>query len=94
MASNCESVEIDADANFNLFALYRFIPSGSCLNDLDGDGDIDQGDYGVLLAAYGSEGGIDPDPNYNPVADLNGDEKVDQEDLGILMSVPTGDCPG
>ena len=47
----------------------------SCVADLDGDGDTDQGDLGVLLGAYGiSDGG-----------DLDGDGETGQTDLGILL---------
>jgi hypothetical protein len=53
------------------------IPGGDpCDGDLDGDGDIDQSDLGVLLAAYGvsSDG------------DLDWDGDTDQADLGILLA--------
>ncbi|MCK4873179.1 MAG: hypothetical protein KAS72_10675 [Phycisphaerales bacterium] len=44
--------------------------------DLDGDGDVDQADLGILLAAYGiSDGG-----------DCDGDGDTDQADLGILLA--------
>ncbi len=46
-----------------------------CLGDLDGDGDTDQADLGVLLAAYGNDDG----------GDLNGDGFTDQADLGALL---------
>ncbi|MCK4873810.1 MAG: hypothetical protein KAS72_13900 [Phycisphaerales bacterium] len=51
--------------------------------DIDGDGDVDQSDLGILLAAYGSVPG---DPNWNPDADLDGDGAVGQSDLGILLA--------
>lgn len=64
----------------------RFIPSGSCLSDLDGDGDKDQADLGLLLGAYGTHGGIEPEPGYVLVADLNGDGVIDQADLGAFFA--------
>ncbi len=47
-----------------------------CDGDLDGDGDTDQSDLGVLLAAYGVDGG----------GDLDGDGDTDQSDLGVLLA--------
>ena len=52
------------------------------VGDVDGDGDVDLSDLGILLAAWLSEPG---DPNWYPGADLDGDGDVDQSDLGILM---------
>ncbi len=54
----------------------------TCVGDVDGDGDTDQGDLGALLASYGRCAG---DPGYNPNADLDGDDCVGQADLGILL---------
>lgn len=47
-----------------------------CDGDLDGDGDTDQSDLGILLAAFG----------VNANGDLNGDGVTDQSDLGILLA--------
>ena len=47
-----------------------------CLGDLDGDGDTDQSDLGVLLAAY----------LINAQGDIDGDGDTDQADLGLLLS--------
>ncbi|MCK4871787.1 MAG: hypothetical protein KAS72_03580 [Phycisphaerales bacterium] len=47
-----------------------------CDGDLDGDGDTDQSDLGVLLASYEIDGG----------GDLDGDGDTDQSDLGILLA--------
>ncbi|HUU96308.1 MAG TPA: hypothetical protein VM487_11255 [Phycisphaerae bacterium] len=51
--------------------------------DPDGDGDWDQADLGVVLAAWCSHEG---DPNWNERADLDGDGHVGHGDLGILLS--------
>lgn len=49
--------------------------------DLDGDGDVDLSDLGVLLADYGCT------PNPEPCAgDLDGDGDTDLSDLGVLLS--------
>jgi parallel beta-helix repeat protein len=47
-----------------------------CPGDLDGDGDTDQSDLGILLGSYGIDGG----------GDLDGDGDTDQSDLGILLA--------
>lgn len=51
------------------------------LGDINADGYIDNRDYALLTAAYGSVPG---QPNWNPAADLNNDGKVDLADLVIL----------
>ena len=49
-----------------------------CAGDLDGDGDTDLGDLGILLSNFGCFGG-------NCVGDLDGDGDTDLADLGILL---------
>jgi len=51
-----------------------------CPGDLDGDGDTDQADLGILLADWGCPGGGDC------AGDLDGDGTTDQADLGILLA--------
>jgi WD40 repeat protein len=51
-------------------------PFTTCPADLDGDGDTDQADLGILLAAY----------NQSADGDLDGDSDTDQADLGILLA--------
>ena len=51
-----------------------------CPGDLNGDGAVNGGDLGLLLAAWGGAGG-----------DLNGDGVTDGGDLGLLLSY-WGDC--
>jgi hypothetical protein len=53
-----------------------WIPGPACAGDLDGDGDTDQSDLGVLLASY----------NLNDGGDLDGDGDTDQADLGALLA--------
>ena len=55
------------------------ISSAECVGDLDGDGDTDQADLGVLLADWGCTGG-------DCVGDLDGDGATGQGDLGILLA--------
>jgi len=47
-----------------------------CNGDLDGDGDVDQADLGVLLSSYLTDAD----------GDLDGDGDTDQADLGLLLS--------
>ncbi|MFG0253105.1 MAG: hypothetical protein ACF8NJ_09555 [Phycisphaerales bacterium JB038] len=49
--------------------------ASDCLGDLDADGDTDQADLGLLLAAY----------LVTDAGDLDGDGDTDQADLGILL---------
>lgn len=51
--------------------------------DLDGDGDVDLADLGILLAAFDT---VDGDPSYDPAADIDGDGDVDLADLGTLLA--------
>jgi hypothetical protein len=53
------------------------------LGDINGDGDVDQSDLGVLLATYGLCAG---DPGFDLAADLDGDGCVGQGDLGELLA--------
>jgi hypothetical protein len=60
-------------------AIVPATPPG-CEGDVDGDGDVDQSDLGVMLDNYGQS--VPPGTN----GDVNGDGQVDQSDLGILLS--------
>jgi FG-GAP repeat len=56
---------------------YAFGPAPlPCRGDLDADGDTDQADLGILLAAYNTSG----------LGDLDGDDDTDQADLGVLLA--------
>ncbi len=46
-----------------------------CIGDIDGDGDTDQSDMGILLAHYGID----------DVGDIDGDGDTDQADLALLL---------
>ena len=58
--------------------LYRAVVP-KCPGDVDGDGDTDHSDLGLLLADWGCSGG-------DCVGDLNNDGNTDQADLGILLA--------
>jgi hypothetical protein len=74
-------------SNVDLTGDYRFVAldnlnfdqvqdAPGCAGDLDGDGDVDQSDLGVLLGAWGD----------SDEGDLDGDGDTDQADLGTLLS--------
>jgi hypothetical protein len=49
-----------------------------CVGDLDGDGDTDQADLGILMADWGCTSDC--------TGDIDGDDDTDQSDLGILLA--------
>lgn len=51
--------------------------------DVDGDGDVDQADLNLMLAAFGACAG---DPGYNAAADFDDSGCVDQSDLNVLLA--------
>ena len=53
-----------------------------CPGDLDGDGDTDHSDLGILLGDWGCVGSEPGDC----VGDLDGDFDTDHSDLGILLA--------
>ncbi len=61
---------------FGQFSVTFTVSAPPCAADLDGDGDTDQADLGVLLASYGVDDG----------GDVDGDGDTDQADLGALLS--------
>jgi glucose/arabinose dehydrogenase len=68
--------------------IFKIVPADGlhglcCLGDIDADGDTDQSDLGVLLAAYGS---CDGDAAFDARADFDGNDCVDQADLGALLA--------
>jgi len=67
--------------DFSLTA--RSCSETDCPGDLDGGGQVDGGDLGLLLAAWGTS---------DPEADLNGDGTVDGADLGLILAA-WGPCP-
>jgi hypothetical protein len=60
---------------------------GTCPGDIDGDGQVNGGDLGSLLSAWGP-----CSPGRPCMADLNGDGQVDGADLGAILS-NWGECP-
>ncbi|MCK4872660.1 MAG: hypothetical protein KAS72_08035 [Phycisphaerales bacterium] len=80
VSATLENLGMDRPFDFNAvsgaqYVCYTVVEAG-CVGDLDGDGDTDQSDLGILLAAY----------NINSDGDLDGDGDTDQSDLGILLA--------
>ena len=74
----------DDDNGENSGSAYVFDAGGApCPGDLDGDGDVDQNDLGILLACYNIDDG----------GDLDGDGDTDQNDLGFLLAFYGIPCP-
>ena len=62
----------------DIFAQLVGVVGGPCVGDLDGDGDTDHSDLGILLADWGC--------TFDCVGDLDGDDDTDHSDLGILLA--------
>ncbi len=60
-----------------------------CVGDANGDGIIDSGDLGLLLACFGSCVG---DPCFDPAVDLVEDGCVNIQDLTVLLSIYGQSC--
>jgi hypothetical protein len=56
-------------------------PGTECVGDVDGDGDTDHSDLGMLLGDWGCY-----DPENGCVGDLDGDDDTDHADLGIFLA--------
>jgi hypothetical protein len=54
------------------------VVGGPCVGDVDGDGDTDHADLGIMLADWGC--------TVDCVGDLDGDDDTDHSDLGILLA--------
>ena len=61
-------------------------PPVDCVGDINGDGVVDSGDLGILIALWNTE------PTAVPEADLNGDGTVNSADIGLLIG-RWGVCP-
>ena len=57
-----------------------------CIGDITGDGNVDSGDLGILIALWNTSA------KSNPEADLNRDGTVNAADIGLLIGA-WGPCP-
>ncbi len=65
-----------------------FVESRSVRADADGDGDVDQADYGFLQACFSGSGHLWPTGCAR--ADLDSDFDVDGDDVGVFLACMTG----
>ncbi|RPG19558.1 MAG: hypothetical protein CBB69_005170 [Phycisphaera sp. TMED9] len=76
------SVEIEAMIDLSNTSLSGILEStGGCPEDMNGDGTVNGADLGLLLAAWGTDGG-----------DFNGDGTTNGADLGLLLAAWGTDC--
>ena len=76
------SVEIEATIDLSNTSLSGILEStGGCPEDMNGDGTVNGADLGLLLAAWGTDGG-----------DFNGDGTTNGADLGLLLAAWGTDC--
>lgn len=59
------------------------LPAAAVPGDVDGDGDVDISDLGLMLSAFGACSG---DAGYNAGADLDGSGCINISDLGVLLA--------
>ncbi|MFG0252711.1 MAG: multiheme c-type cytochrome [Phycisphaerales bacterium JB038] len=79
-------IDLGDDLTLNEASVYSqniHTAHAACVGDLNGDGERNQSDLGILLAAY----------LVNADGDVDGDGDTDQSDLGILLSVYNIPCP-
>jgi hypothetical protein len=69
------------EAGIDAFSVSAYDCESECVGDLDGDGDTDHGDLGILLTDWGCD-----DPANGCAGDLTGDDRTDHADLGVLLA--------
>ena len=75
-------IYLGTSEDFNLDGIPDECETGDCAADLNGDGIVNGGDIGLLLAAWGTSN-----------ADLDGDGTSSGADLGLILAA-WGPCPG
>ena len=81
LPTGVNSVRIVADVNLGGVSMTGAYLPDSVFGDLNGDGQVNAADLGLLVAAWGPCKGCD--------ADLNGDGQVNAADLGLLVAAWT-----
>jgi hypothetical protein len=70
--------------------LYAGMGAPPCPGDLDGDGDVDLSDLGIVLADFGCPSPSNPAPCEG---DTDGDNDTDLSDLGVVLAGFNQPCP-
>ena len=81
LPTGVNSVRIVADVNLGGVSMTGAYVPDSVFGDLNGDGQVNAADLGLLVAAWG--------PCKGCAADLNGDGQVNAADLGLLVAAWT-----
>ncbi|MEE2896706.1 MAG: dockerin type I repeat-containing protein [Planctomycetota bacterium] len=81
LPTGVNSVRIIADVNLGGVSMTGAYVPDSVFGDLNGDGQVNAADLGLLVAAWG--------PCKGCAADLNGDGQVNAADLGLLVAAWT-----
>ena len=90
-------IELQQQADFDtgrIFFTNAFVETecGSCVGDVNGDGQVNGFDLGLLLAAW--TGNNDCASESCLAADFNGDGQVNGFDMGLFLSAWGNDCTG
>ena len=84
------SCSFGVSGDFMIRAIVDCQATPPCPGDVDGSGQVNQGDLGILLATFGLCPG---DQGYNPAANFAGDACITQADLGVLLGNFGSNCP-
>lgn len=82
LPNGVNSVTITADVDLSGVSMTGVYVPDSVFGDLNGDGQVNSADLGLLVAAWG--------PCKGCTADLNGDGMVNSADIGLLVAAWTG----
>jgi hypothetical protein len=64
------------------------VQAGHALGDVDGDGDVDQADAGLVLQI--AVGAVEPSAEQSAAGDLNGDGRLNAADAVVIMRLAAG----
>ena len=87
-----QTIDIDADTSASVATSGTLVAEAGFTRqlldpeDLDGDADVDDADFGLFFAAFSGPGV----QTSNPAADLDGDNDTDDADFGLAFAAFTG----